>query len=130
MGIYFDAMPMWDWNPFLKDLAQDLREQISKHKLPLDTVRMVGLLFARPESVLAKTEILPNLGYFHVRSANFISVFCAGYSDHRHPPETDSEVVPDLKGRKWRFSNYRFNQLRQRLESHSKWQYSGAVLCS
>ncbi|NHN38049.1 hypothetical protein G8764_12135 [Pseudomaricurvus alcaniphilus] len=35
-------------------------------------VRMVGLLFTRPDSNLAQQEIIPGLDYFHVRSGNHI----------------------------------------------------------
>jgi|SRR2546427_6281100 len=112
---------------FLETLGQHLRQQISKRKLlSMDAVRMVGLLFARPESTLAKEEILPNLGYFHERSADFITVFCAGYSDYNRQ-EIDSEAVAEVKGKQWRFSNKSFDRSRRNLEIFSKWKYSGTV---
>jgi hypothetical protein len=117
--------PMDDWNAFLEKLAFDLRDQITKHGLPADAPRMVGLLFARPQSTLSKAEILPNLGYFHVRSGQFISLFCAGYSEDSG--WEDSEEVCDLKGKRWSFSNTGFDQIRRRLENGSKWQYAGGV---
>ncbi|HEY6352229.1 MAG TPA: hypothetical protein VI636_22760 [Candidatus Angelobacter sp.] len=124
-GILFSLGPMDEWEKFIERLAEDLHEQIARHKLASDAVRMIGLLFARPQSALAKAEILPNMGYFHVRSAEFISIFCAGYSDRQ--PWDDCEEVADLKGKQWKFSNYGFDRIRQRLETCSKWRYSGGV---
>src|SRR6516164_2226036 len=44
------------------------------------SVRMVGVLFAKPGSKLTKDEIIPNLDYFYHRSADHIDFFLAGYA--------------------------------------------------
>jgi hypothetical protein len=60
-------------------------------------VRMVGLLFARSDSPLAKKEIIPSLEYFHDRSGEHIDFYCPGYASY-HPntkptPLTRRKVV-------------------------------------
>lgn len=40
---------------------------------------MVGILFARPDSPLAKSDIIPSMPFFHDLSDNHIDFFCAGY---------------------------------------------------
>lgn len=42
-------------------------------------VRMAGILFARPESPLAKSEIVNSIAYFNQLTADHIDFFCAGY---------------------------------------------------
>src|SRR5437667_457455 len=49
---------------------------------PNKKVRMVGLLFARPDVPLAQVEVVPNLDYFHYRSGKHIDFFCAGYDGY------------------------------------------------
>src|SRR5437667_12055014 len=46
---------------------------------PNKKVRMVGLLFARPDVPLAEVEVVPNLDYFHYRSGKHSDFLCAGY---------------------------------------------------
>jgi hypothetical protein len=75
------------------------------------SVRMVGLLFARPESPLSREEISPQLSYFHHRAGRNIDFFCAGYA------EKGSE--------RWGFDVRKFNQLREEVERRSGWRYGG-----
>src|SRR5947209_527387 len=89
---------------------------------------MVGLLFARSQSALAKELKLKSFRILAI----FISVlrssfpyFCAGYSECSL--RDDSEAVSDLKGKQWSFSNTGFDQIRERLERDSKWRYAGGV---
>ena len=49
---------------------------------PSKKVRMVGLLFARPNHQFAKEEVVPNLDNFHYRSGKHIDFFCAGYDGY------------------------------------------------
>ena len=114
------------WESLQRNLAEDLQIQIAKFGLAFDVTRMVGLLFARPSSKLSREEVIPNIHYFHDRSAAFINFYCIGYSDHRRG-EKDEEVVLELDGKEWTFSNDRFNRMRERLESTSKWKYRGSV---
>lgn len=111
---------MSDWNDFLQRLRLELVQFT-----PKDHSRMIGLLFARPDSELAQKEVLPHLGYFHVRSAEHITFYCVGYS----PEQTwgDEEVVAEFEGTRWTFSNKKFNSMRELLEYRTKWRYSGMV---
>lgn len=88
------------------------------------SVRMVGLLFARPESKLAKEEIIPGLYYFHIRSGNHIDFFCAGYGaqDLRDEDFTSQDKVGQAG---WMFSPRRFNEIRKKVEAQCGWRYSG-----
>ncbi|MBN1787563.1 MAG: hypothetical protein JW806_04130 [Sedimentisphaerales bacterium] len=91
------------------------------------TVRLIGLLFARPQTHLCNSEILPNLEYFHHRSAEHINFFCAGYS--RNPDEEFNDWEPlttSIEGI-WYYSPTSFNRFREDVASQTKWQYSGEV---
>ena len=98
---------------------------IRQHKsAPAKHVRLVGLLFARPSSPLAKAEILPAVADWHYRSGDHIDFFFAGY--HRHPrlPGAIPIEIPGMEP--WGYSAEIFNGFRREIESKSKWQYSGA----
>jgi hypothetical protein len=78
---------------------------------------MTGLLFARPESPLAKSEIMPNMSYFNHRSGNHIDVFMAGYL----------QVSGTITDGALEFSVPNFDEFRQEIESMTRWRYSGGV---
>lgn len=80
--------------------------------------RLVGILFARPESSFAKSDVNQHLDYFHHRSGNHFDLFCAGY---RIAPVGD-----DGPG-SWQFSAQSFDQMRRKLEEETTWQYGGGV---
>ncbi len=93
-------------------------------------VRMVGLLFARPTSDLAARDIVPNLDYFHHRSANHIDFFCSGYGmfwEMFRDSVPDMEVVYRVGERNWLFSARMFDIFRKEVELHSKWRHGGGV---
>lgn len=91
-------------------------------------VKLAGILFARPTSSLAKEEIIPNLRYFHKRSANTTHFFCGGYgaywSDGVYPDKTAVACIDDVA---WYFSDIMFDQLREVIEGKTSWRYSGAT---
>src|SRR5215813_5437070 len=94
---------------------------------PVSPVRLVGLLFARPKSKLAK-EIVSNLDYFHRRSANHVDFFCAGYGRYWGPfgPEDTIEVSADEAP--WLFSAEFFEDFRSELsKACPRWRYSGGT---
>src|SRR2546429_9877679 len=76
---------------------------------PNKKVRMVGLLFARPDVPLAEVEVVPNLDYFYYRSGKHIDFFCAGYDGYTGRDETEGyrkiNKEPELK---WGFSERMF----------------------
>jgi hypothetical protein len=87
-------------------------------------VTMVGLLFARPDAPLAKAEIIPGLKYFHHRSGEHINFYCAGFAEG-WPGDHHGFTYVDADIRDWVFSDGKFNEFRQEIESMSRWKYSG-----
>lgn len=100
-----------------------------KHRYePLDPakLKMVGILFARPNSSLAKSDILPILSDFHVRSADYIDFFFAGYANG--PRDLPGyEPVPGPAGESWGYHPKDFENFRRELEKKTKWRYSGGA---
>lgn len=98
------------------------------HRQPPDvTVRLVGMVFARPESQLARDEIIPHIPYFHERSADRAILFFAGYAHHASTPEA-KVVLPGASGeRGWWFELRAFNAFRKELEKLTTWRYSGGT---
>ena len=90
--------------------------------------RMTGILFARPNLPLAKMSVVDNLDYFHQRSGKNIDFFCAGYDIY--PSLFVRETGPPITrvdGVGWYFSNIAFNDLREKIEHFSNWNYRGGV---
>jgi hypothetical protein len=108
---------------FMAQLTKDLREQPNQSE---EQVRMVGILFAPPEIQLSKSEIIPELTYFHLRSDNRFSLYCAGYTYEKNEATT-GRVIVELDHRKWYFSVPRFEQTRQSVVANSTWKYSGGT---
>ncbi len=103
-------------------------ERAFKHRYPQPAarqVRMVGFLFARPTSSLARDEIVPNLDYFHSRSGDHFDFFGAGY-ELGPEPDLDHSRVTGSRGDLWVFNMGRFDALRREIESRTSWEYSGA----
>lgn len=114
------------WQEFQFRLKDDLLRQVRKSGQPEnEVVRMVGLVFARPESGLGKTEIIPHLSYFHQRSADFITFYFIGYADSRRT--SGSKKVAEFAGREWTFDDWHFDDTRRVVEARSKWRYSGSA---
>jgi hypothetical protein len=94
-----------------------------------ENVLLVGFLFARPTSKLVAEEIVPNLAYFHRRSADHADFFCGGYGmfwPNGMPP--DKQVVAKVGKVEWLFSEEMFDHFRDDIEQEAKnWRYSGGV---
>ena len=98
-------------------------------------VRMLGLLFVRPETEFALDEILPNLDYYHHRSGKNIDFFCAGYGAWMDRMDGAKEVYlrngePAWRQNDitcWQFNVRRFDEFRREIEdeTHNRWRYSG-----
>src|SRR5258705_4272219 len=116
------------YNTVCVELAAAFRGRYaSPNKSP---VRMVGLLFARPTSALAAQDIVPNLDYFHHRSASHVDFFCSGYGmfwEIFRDKVPDMQVVARVGNRDWLFSAQMFDLFRQEIEQHSTWRYGGGV---
>jgi hypothetical protein len=99
------------------------------HRYPYSgDVRMVGILFARPDSPLAESDIIPSLRFFHQLSDNHIDFFCAGYGvESRWDDEPDLQEVVRIDGVLWKFSNRAFLGVCTEFENRTRLKYSGGV---
>jgi hypothetical protein len=89
---------------------------------------MVGLLFAKPPSALACSEVIPNLPYFHHRAGRHIHFFCVGYGAYWAPGGVpDAQTVVTIGNTDWQYSDRLFNEFRAELEDTTAWQYSGGT---
>jgi hypothetical protein len=85
--------------------------------------KLVGILFAQPGSALVKDQVLPNLPYFHERTANNVDFFFAGYSTDGG--DADAVRVTTIDSVKWFYSAQALDRMRAEVESSTKWRYSG-----
>jgi hypothetical protein len=109
-----------------KDLTRSLNDRFG-HRYegdPSVRTRMVGIVFARPNSPLSRSEIIPQLNDWHFRSGDHIDFYFAGYT-YPHPPVPGYQEVA-IPGRDpWLYSAERFNAFRKEIESRTSWEYGG-----
>ena len=88
--------------------------------------KLVGILFAHPQTSLAQSEIIKFLQHFHLRSGDAIDFFCVGYGAY-WPPEhyADQSTVVKIDGVDWLFSEQAFSNVIDELEASTKWNFSG-----
>lgn len=121
-GVMQQMVPVSDYNKFLSHLTNAFISAYGNSAS--DHVRLVGIIFARPSSPLAKSEIIPALADWHYRSGDHVDLFFAGYHQHALLPGFIPVPVPGMG--EWGYSPEVFNSFRQEIESRTKWQYSGA----
>jgi hypothetical protein len=118
----------------LKEVRMELNRTFREY--PNIKNRMIGFLFARPKSSLAKSQIIPNLEYFHHRSGNNIDFFRAGYGKYWEGirSEIPDQIAVTFESQiNWLFSNLKFNEFRREIEKNTSWNYSGSsdlILCN
>lgn len=100
---------------YTTEIVEERTEQWSK---------LVGVLACPPSSPLGKSEVLPNLDYFHHRSSYFVDMFCIGYIPSSTVRQS-SPPVATVGGQNWSFENFAFDGCRRDLEQDTKWRYSG-----
>lgn len=116
-------VPAYSYEIVCRELAKAFERRRYRGK-----IRMVGLLFARPESSLAASEILPHLEYYHHRSGDHIDFFCAGYGkywENSRDEFPDQRLVSRVKDENWLYSSAKFNAFREEVERMTRWRYSG-----
>ena len=121
-------VPAYSYSKICEELLWYFKKQSNNGK-QLE-IKMVGILFARPGSPIAKRQIIPNLDYFHHRSGNNIDFFCAGYGmywENWKDIFPDQQVVGRGQYRNWLYSTEKFNNFREEIERMSTWRYSGSV---
>lgn len=108
------------------DLMDRMKYMFSRHgggdQRP--RVRMIGLIFARPNSPLARDEILPQINDWHYRSGEHIDFFFAGYT-YSHPVVPGYQEVPIPGSEPWLYSAQLFDAFRKDIEARTAWKYSG-----
>lgn len=87
--------------------------------------RLIGIVFTRPQSKLAKQDIVPQIPDWHCRSGDHIDFFFAGYT-YPHPVMEGYQSVPMPGHDDWLYSPQLFDDFRRDIESRTKWKYSGA----
>jgi hypothetical protein len=115
-------VPAWDYSQVLRDLKRAFEYRYEKDGF--GGVRMVGLLFAPPETRLAREEIIPGLQYFHYRSGNNIDFFCTGYRRYGPDPGYDEKIVTNDRP-PWIFNLRMYDEFRRQIQQRSSWRYSG-----
>lgn len=93
---------------------------------PARHVRMVGVVFARPNSPLTKAEIVPQINDWHYRSGDHIDFFFAGYTAP-HPPVAGYVEVAIPGSEPWLYSAERFDAFRKEFESRTTWRHGGSA---
>ncbi len=112
-------------------IYHDLQERyFGEDASPSDeAVRPIGILLARPDHDIARKEILPALDYFHHRSGEDITLYCAGYGRYWYEDGmvyNDAQPVAELSDTNpWMFSPKAFSVFISALESRTTWAYSG-----
>ena len=126
MATLHNMMPSSSFDDLIESLNNTF---VSQYSGEADgCIRMVGILFARPELPLVKTSISQNLDYFHHRSGKNIDFFCAGYDIRGNLVRHEIDLpITKVGSSEWSFRNYQFNELRKNFEKISKWKYSGGV---
>ena len=114
------------WSIILPKSLKDLTKYLVDRNIFRKNVRMIAILFARPESSLSKTQILPFLPYLDNRSEQHIDFYLPGYELIEYGSQNDT-VVAEIEGNQWTFSYKLFNSFRKELEIECKWEYSGAT---
>ena len=89
-----------------------------------DSVKLVGLIFARPEAPLAKDQIFPSVPYFHYSSGR-TNFYFAGFGQGEEVPVGGIAIQDPKGGPDWIFSPKAFNDLKKDIQSRTKWRYSG-----
>ena len=100
------------------------QEGMPERVLLANRAKLVGILFAQPGHALVKDQVLPNLPYFHERSADNVDFFFAGYSTDGSG-NADAVKVTTIDSVKWFYSAQALNRMRAEVESSVKWRYSG-----
>jgi hypothetical protein len=116
------VVPVSTYEAVLSDLRVSFQNKLADSE---DAVKLIGLLFARPASALAKEEILPHLSYLHQRSKDHVFFYCAGYWKADLPP--DSAIGRVALGNGWMYADTLFDNFREEIESLTTWHYSGGV---
>lgn len=116
-------IPAWSYKEILNSLNSAFRDRYNI--VDEKGIRMVGLLFAPPQSNLGQAEITSSLDYFHHRSGDSIDFFCGGYRRYGFDKQVGVERQVTSDDPPWYYNMMAFEELRQEIEKLSSWKYSG-----
>jgi hypothetical protein len=106
------------------DLLARLKAKFSS--TPMHNVRLLGLVFCRPDNKLAREEILPSLGYYHHRSAKNIDFYFAGFGTTSAHEGSDIVISTGVESKpEWTFNLKSFGEFCHEIERRTYWKYSG-----
>ncbi len=100
----------------LEDMLKDLQSKDS---------RVLGILFVRPTTQIARSEIIPSLNYFWHRSGKHIDFYLPGYGAYWYGTYPSEDVVCKINGVEWSYSDTMFCKFVDLLERISLWRYKG-----
>ncbi len=100
---------------------EDMLKHLRGYEIQQD---IIGILLARPTSHAGK-DIVEALPYYHHRSGEKIHFYLPGYGAYWHGVYPDEQNVVRIDGVQWSFSNQKYVEFVQALESRSRWRYSG-----
>jgi hypothetical protein len=106
-----------------KQVCDDLASYFRKGR----RVRLVGLVFCRPQAKLAREEIIPSLLYFHYRSGEHCNFYFGGYHQGWEARPGETLVGNQGDSLPWIFSGRDFNKFRREIEVRTRWRYSGGT---
>ncbi len=92
--------------------------------------RLVALLFAPPNTKIAKDDLIPRWDDFHHRSGDDVDFFCAGYGSYLG---TNYPILATTDRRDhqvdWQYAPEAFDIFVREVEAavHGRWQYTGEV---
>lgn len=100
----------------------DMLWHINKSELVEDTI---GILITRPD-LNTGNDIMKSLNYYHHLTSKNINFYLPGYGAYWNTENyPDMNIVTNINGVNWFFSDKAFVDFIETLEKVSKWKYSG-----
>ena len=100
---------------------EDMIKDIRQRELVEDKI---GILITRP-GLDTGNHIINNLPYFHHSSSHGINFYLPGYGAYWYGEYPDEENVVKIDNVQWSFSNSMQAAFIKKLQTVSKWKYSG-----
>jgi len=104
-----------------KNMLEDLNKKY------LGKSKTFGILLVRPNRTPASEEILGDVQYFHHRSSNKLDIYMPGYGAYWGDEIPDAVDICKVGNQAWSYSNKRFSDFIEDLETVSKWKYHSEI---
>ena len=90
--------------------------------------RKIMLLLVVKPSDEHSSDLIAQFNYYHYLSADYCTIFAAGYSSHPFSSEyTDAVHVCTVDGVEWWYSDRCFVEFIQQLSERTSWEYCGEI---